>query len=71
MLLILNAHHEPVEFTLPSGAGGTDWSLLIDTNISEEREEESFEFGHRYTVTPRSFLLFRLQSDDTTQAAGD
>jgi len=66
MLLILNAHHEPMEFTLPSCAGGTDWSLLIDTNISDERDEESFAFGHPYAITPRSFLLFRLKSDGTT-----
>jgi isoamylase len=66
MLLVLNAHHEPMEFTLPSCAGGTDWSLLIDTNISDERDEESFAFGHPYAIPPRSFLLFRLKSDGTT-----
>jgi isoamylase len=65
MLLILNAHHEPVEFTLPSCAGGKEWSLLIDTNLSDDREEESFVVGHPYMVTPRSLLLFRLQPDDT------
>jgi isoamylase len=64
MLLILNSHHEPVQFTLPTCAGGTQWSLLIDTNISTDCEEESFPSGNQYTVTPRSLLLLRLQPDD-------
>jgi hypothetical protein len=54
-----------VEFTLPPCAGGKGWSLLIDTNFSDDREEESFVVGHPYMVTPRSLLLFRLQPDDT------
>jgi isoamylase len=64
MLLILNSHQEPVEFTMPSCAGGKAWSLLIDTNLSDEREEETFAFGQAYMVTQRSLLLFRLKLDD-------
>ncbi len=47
------------------------FSMAMDNGISEEREEESFVFGHRYMVTPRSFLLFRLESDGTTGGAGE
>jgi isoamylase len=65
MLLIFNAYHKPVHFTLPSSVGGTEWSLLIDTNIADDREA-SFSIGHQYTVTSRSLLLFRLQSDQTS-----
>ena|SRR6476469_1543794 len=64
MLLILNSHPEPVEFTMPSCAGGEAWSLLIDTNLADEREEETFAFGQAYMVTQQSLLLFRLKLDD-------
>jgi hypothetical protein len=43
--------------------------MAMDNGISEEREEESFVF--EYMVTPRSFLLFRLESDGTTGGAGE
>jgi glycogen operon protein len=32
LLLVLNAHHDLVDFTLPTHAGGQSWSLLVDTN---------------------------------------
>ncbi|WP_428394876.1 glycogen debranching protein GlgX [Lichenicoccus sp.] len=64
LLLIFNAWHDMVEFTLPS-QGGEDqhWTLMIDTNISEEeekQEDQKFAFGEVYAVTGRSFLLFTL-----------
>ena len=32
LLMVLNAHHDLVEFVLPETAGGREWSLLVDTN---------------------------------------
>ena len=67
LLLIYNAWHDMVEFTLPSQAGeNQSWNLMIDTNISEaeeKKEELKFKFGHVYAVTGRSFLLFALIPD--------
>ncbi|HVJ54900.1 MAG TPA: glycogen debranching protein GlgX [Aliidongia sp.] len=62
MLMILNAHHDMVRFTLPECVGGRRWSLLIDTNIPDG-EGESFETGDSYDVTARSLLLFGLEPD--------
>ena len=31
LLLVLNAHHDAVAFTLPSHPGGSGWSILVDT----------------------------------------
>jgi pullulanase/glycogen debranching enzyme len=42
LLLVLNAHHDLVEFTLPETPGGREWSLLVDTNLAEDAEPESF-----------------------------
>jgi isoamylase len=64
LLLILNAHHEAVDFVLPASQDGRAWVRLLDTNVTgeEEDEEPAFPIGETYTVTGRSLLLFRLQT---------
>jgi glycogen operon protein len=65
LLVITNAHHDVVAFTLPKAAGGRDWLRLVDTNTPDEDEDydtsATFRFGHRYQVTGRSLLLFLLR----------
>ncbi len=65
LLLIVNAHHDVVVFTLPKAQGGRDWRRLVDTNLPQEDEEfdsaAMFKCGHRYEVTGRSLLLFLLR----------
>ena len=64
MLLVYNAHHEVVHFTLPAVADGLSWLGLIDTNRPDARMAE-FEFGHAYEVTGRSpLLVFGLANDN-------
>ncbi len=62
LLLVFNAHHDVVVFTLPKVPGGRDWRRLVDTNLPEEDEEfdsaAMFKSGHRYEVTGHSMLLF-------------
>jgi hypothetical protein len=36
--MVLNAHHDLVEFVLPEITGGREWSLLVDTNLAEDAE---------------------------------
>jgi isoamylase len=65
LLLIVNAHHDVVLFTLPEVTGGRDWRRLLDTNLPDEDEDPEdavrLNFGHRYAVTGRSLLLFLLR----------
>lgn len=61
MLLVLNAHHDLVEFTLPEQVGGQAWQRLVDTNVPDAADEPDFAFGSRYGVTGRSLLLFALK----------
>ena len=64
LLLVVNSHHDGVNFTLPEVPEGRNWTSLIDTNQPEIDGKDQFEFGSEYTVTPRSLLLFELQRDD-------
>ncbi len=60
LLLVINGHHDLVEFTLPACPEGVAWSLLIDTNCPDEATGRRFEAEHKYGVTGRSTLLFEM-----------
>jgi isoamylase len=62
LLIVINDYHDLVEFTLPECNGGDTWSLLIDTNISDNSEKGSFKVGDSYGVTARSLLVFALEA---------
>ena len=62
MLLVMNAHHDLVQFTLPACTNGRAWELVLDTNDLDHEEGQAFEIGDPYDVTSRSFLVFALQS---------
>jgi isoamylase len=65
LLMIINGHYEPVEFTLPESAGARHWSTLIDTALPESEEPPpavALEIGERYLVKSRSLLLFVLKA---------
>jgi glycogen operon protein len=47
LLLLLNAHEEPIEFALPAG----DWRLLVDTSA------QPFRRSQRYPLQARSLAL--------------
>jgi glycogen operon protein len=61
LLLIFNAHPEPVNFVLPEVYQGKDWICLIDTNKPEQHGTAHYPFGHSFVVTDRSLLLFKLR----------
>jgi isoamylase len=63
LLMVLNGHHDVVEFTFPQTAGGSEWSLLLDTNLAEIKAPEIFATGDKYAATGRSLLLFALRPD--------
>ena len=57
MLIVVNAHHDVVKFSLPKFVGGQQWLTLIDTNDPERRETSALHTGHQYQMTGRSLLL--------------
>jgi isoamylase len=58
MLLVMNGHHDLVEFTLPEGPGSNFWALEVDTNIANEEPTFKGETGKVYGMTSRSLALF-------------
>jgi glycogen operon protein len=64
VLIVCNAHHDVVKFTLPEVPDGKHWTRLIDTNLPAGFDTPNFEFGSVYDVTGRSLLLFVLNVTD-------
>jgi glycogen operon protein len=60
LLMVINVHHDLVQFTLPQTVGGNNWLLLIDTNLEQVQANKTFKTGSVYGVTARSLLLFAL-----------
>ena len=64
LLLVVNAHHDQVNFSLPPVPEGQFWTCMLDTNDTAVRGQERFDFHDEYAVTGRSLLLFELQHED-------
>jgi isoamylase len=60
MLLVLNAHHDVVEVTLPTYGEGANWQVVLDTNVPDSQSDVQIACGQPYTATGRSLLLFAL-----------
>ncbi|MBE7158327.1 MAG: glycogen debranching enzyme GlgX, partial [Rhodospirillales bacterium] len=65
LLIMFNAYHDLVTFTLPESVGGVAWTRLLDTNLPDSQDVESFKFGTGYDVTGRSLLMFVLKPEDS------
>jgi isoamylase len=63
LLVLLNAHHQPLQFKLPEagGADGCRWELLMNTELAAPPTPSgSFHtVGARYPLAPRALALFR------------
>ncbi len=60
LLILLNAHHEPVPFTLPAQTPGDRWEVLVDTNAPElEPGARAVAGGAPLELAPRSLMLLR------------
>jgi isoamylase len=62
LLLVLNAHHDVVNFILPEIPDGDKWTCLLDTNMPVRDELPAYSAGETYQVTGRSLLLFALDA---------
>jgi isoamylase len=58
LLILLNAHHEPIEFRLPAPVAGVQWERLFDT-ADNDGHPLRVEGGVKYDLRDRSLVLFR------------
>jgi glycogen operon protein len=64
LLLLLNAHYEPVPFTLPLTKVGQRWELLIDT-AEEVGTPTAFQGQDKYPLKDRSLAILRTHEVET------
>lgn len=62
-LLLLNAHHETVPFTLPAHKRGVRWELIFDTSVPvPAKRVKSYKGGEDYPLGDRTCALLRLKA---------
>ncbi|MHC9552379.1 glycogen debranching enzyme GlgX [Corynebacterium diphtheriae] len=61
-IMMFNAYHEPIDFTLPDTEFGLAWKLIVDTNVDTGYPDEAktLRAGDSITVEARSTLILRL-----------
>jgi glycogen operon protein len=57
LLILLNAHHEPIPFTLPGVDGGPVWRTAMDTALAGQDCPEPIAPGGQYTLHGRSLAV--------------
>ncbi len=61
VLILINAHYEPVDFKLPSVSDGRHWIRLVDTANPDEKEGTGpFGFGDLCKLADRSLQVFEV-----------
>jgi glycogen operon protein len=56
-LLMFNAHHEPLDFTLPAASFGEGWDVVIDTATEVGERQARFTAGSTMKVDGRSIVV--------------
>jgi len=60
LLILLNAHHEPVPFILPAHRRGVRWEVLLDTRTRDGlRKHRSLRGGEAYDLEGRCLAILR------------
>jgi len=59
LLILLNAHHQAVEFTMPRVDWGPAWELVVDTNCAVAPEPTRLSNDMKIRVEGRSMMVLR------------
>jgi glycogen operon protein len=72
LLILLNAHHEPVPFTLPAHRRKVRWEVVFDTYESGvQRKKRLIRGGEVYDLKDRSLAVLRLPTVESEEKNGD
>jgi glycogen operon protein len=65
LLVLLNAHHEPLTFTLPAHRRGVRWEPLLNTfELNGSRKVTILKGGASYELDARSMAVLRLRGHE-------
>ncbi|MFO0968906.1 MAG: glycogen debranching protein GlgX [Gemmataceae bacterium] len=67
LLVLLNAHHEPLPFVLPALTQEHHWQRLLDT-ADEDHAPLTFREGDEYTLKDRSLAVLSVRASAPTPA---
>jgi glycogen operon protein len=70
LLMLLNSHHEPLTFTLPSAKPEHQWERLLDTARPAENPA-LLEPGANYGLESRSLALLRIREREAAPAISE
>ena len=67
-LVMLNAHHEPMGFTVPAHRDGTQWETVLDTREpTGKTKRRAMPGGETYDMEARSLVVLRLRRENAKQ----
>jgi glycogen operon protein len=58
-MLCFSAHHEPIDFQLPTAEYGESWRIVLDTATSEVSGDDERNAGSAVTVGPRALVVLQ------------
>jgi len=66
LLILLNAHHEPIPFILPAHRARVRWELVLDTREpTGRRRQPLLRGGQTYALEARSLALLSLRKEES------
>jgi len=69
LLILLNAHHEPVNFVLPAHRRKVRWQVVFDTREEKiKHRQRLIRGGNDYPLEARSMALLRLPHHETGES---
>ena len=69
LLILLNAHHEPVNFVLPAHRRKVRWQVVFDTKEEKiRRRQRLIRGGTEYPLEARSMALLRLPRHESGES---
>ena len=62
LLILLNAHHTPLPFTLPAHKRGVRWQPILDTSVAASRKKSVaiLKGGTGFELETRSIAVLRV-----------
>jgi isoamylase len=64
LLILLNAHHEPIPFKLPAGRSEHHWEVILDTSISQTPAATAKHVQGDYPLQERCMVILRTRGPE-------